>query len=64
MFFVTDYLKQDNYVEQDNFSKYRIDPTIVVCMRTAEEIQRSKHKECRNDAFFKNDGKQAGQHQQ
>lgn len=63
MFFVTDYLKQDNYVEQDNFSKYRSDNTTVVLMRTAKEIQRSKHKECRNDAFFKSDRKQAGQHQ-
>lgn len=60
MFFVTDYLKQDNYVEQDNFSKYRIDHTTVVCLRTTEKIQRSKHKECKNDAFLKSDGKQVG----
>lgn len=53
MFFDTNFLKQDNYVEQDNFSKYRTDDTLVVFMRTTEEIQRSKYKECRNDAFLK-----------
>ncbi len=63
MFFVTGFLKLDNYVEQDNFSKYRTIDSFMVFMRTPKEIQRSKYKECRNDAFIERDRKQPGQYQ-
>ena len=57
MFFVTGFLKLDNYVEQDNFSKYGIANTFMVFMCAAKEIQRSKYKECRNDAFTQGNGR-------